>query len=192
MPRLAPPLCARCGAPTAWPVRRCRECSGRRIAFRTARAAVEYDARVRVLVSAWKERGLRDIGSLAAELIVESVPMPSGRTITYVPPDGDRSLKRGHHPPVRLAHELGRRWELPVRPVLERTRPLRPQRGLGRDERRHNVRDAFRASGAVGGPVILVDDVYTTGATVSSAASALRKGGAGPVDVVTFARTVRR
>jgi competence protein ComFC len=192
LPRLAAPLCARCGAPTAWPVQRCRECAGRRIAFATARAAVEYESGVRLLVSAWKERGLRDVGSLAAELIVDAVPRPSGRTVTFVPPDGDRSLKRGHHPPVRLARELGLRWELPVRPLLERTRPLRPQRGLGRDERRRNVRGGFRASASTGGPVILVDDVYTTGATVSAAASALRKAGAGPVEVITFARTVRR
>jgi predicted amidophosphoribosyltransferase len=120
------------------------------------------------------------------------VPRPSGRLVTFVPPDGDRSLKRGHHPPARLARELGRRWALPVGPTLERTRPLRPQRGLGRDERRRNVRAAFRATAAVRGPVILVDDVYTTGATVSAAASALRGAGASSVVVVAFARTVRR
>jgi predicted amidophosphoribosyltransferase len=192
LPRLAAPLCGRCGAPTAWPVERCRECSGRRVAFASARAAVEYEVGVRLLVSAWKERGLRNVGDLAASLIVEVVPRPSGRLVTFVPPDGDRSLKRGHHPPARLARELGRRWALPVGPTLERTRPLRPQRGLGRDERRRNVRAAFRATAAVRGPVILVDDVYTTGATVSAAASALRGAGASLVVVVAFARTVRR
>jgi predicted amidophosphoribosyltransferase len=132
------------------------------------------------------------VGSLAADLIVEAVPLGAGRLVTFVPPDGDRSLRRGHHPPARLARELGRRWELPVGPTLERTRPLRPQRGLGRDERRRNVRGAFRATGPVSGPVVIVDDVYTTGATVSAAASALRGAGASSVDVVTFARTVRR
>lgn len=147
---------------------------------------------MRLLVSAWKERGLRDVGDLAAALIVEAVARPPGRVVTFVPPDGDRSLRRGHHPPARLARELGRRWELPVRAMLERTRPLRPQRGLGRDERRRNVRAAFRATGTVRGPVILVDDVYTTGATVSAAASALRGAGASSVDVIAFARTVRR
>jgi ComF family protein len=192
LPRLAAPLCARCGAPTAWPVERCRECAGRRIAFASARAAVEYELGVRTLVSAWKERGLRDVGALAADLITEALPRPCGGTVTFVPPDGDRSLKRGHHPPARLARELGRRWDLPVRRMLERTRPLRTQRGLGRDERRHNVRGAFRARTAVSGSMVLVDDVYTTGATVSAAASALRRAGASSVEVITFARTVRR
>jgi predicted amidophosphoribosyltransferase len=190
LPRLAAPLCTRCGAPVVWPVARCRECSGRRLAFASARAAVGYDAAVRALVSAWKERGLRDLASPAAALVVEVLPRPSAGVITFVPTDGDRSLMRGHHPPARLARELGRRWELPVRPLLDRTRPLRPQRGLGRDERRRNVRGAFRASRARGN-VLLVDDVYTTGATVSAASTALRAAGAASVEVVTFARAVR-
>jgi predicted amidophosphoribosyltransferase len=67
---------------------------------------------------------------------------------------------------------------------------LRPQRGLGRDERRRNVRGAFQAD-EVRGSVLLVDDVYTTGATVSAAATALRRAGATSVEVVTFARAVR-
>jgi predicted amidophosphoribosyltransferase len=170
---------------------RCRECAGRRVAFASARAAVEYDARVRAVVSAWKERGLRDLGQHAARIVAEIVPAPVGaHVITFVPPDGDRSLRRGHHPPARLARELGRRWDLPVRPLLERTRPLRPQRGLGRRDRQSNVRGAFRA-GPMHGRVLLVDDVYTTGATVSAAASALRRAGASSVEVVTFARAVR-
>ncbi len=191
LPRIAVPVCGRCGAPVAWPVARCRECAGRRIAFASARAAVEYDAHVRALVSAWKERGLRDLASCAAGIVAEVVTVPAGaHLITFVPPDGDRSRRRGHHPPARLARELGRRWELPVRPMLERTRPLRSQRGLGRRERQRNVRGAFRARPARG-KVLLVDDVYTTGATVSAAATALRVAGASSVEVVTFARAVR-
>src|SRR5581483_971900 len=65
LPLISGPLCSRCGAPVAWPVARCRECSGRRLAFASARAAVEYDEGVRVLVSAWKERGLRGLAALA-------------------------------------------------------------------------------------------------------------------------------
>jgi ComF family protein len=183
-------VCARCGAPVAWPVERCRECSGRRLAFASARAAVEYDAAVRTLVAAWKERGLRRLASLAAQIVVEVVPPTGSEVITFVPPDGDRSLQRGYHPPERLAYELARRWDLPVRPLLGRTRPLARQRGLSRIERRRNVRGAFRAS-AARGRIALVDDVYTTGATVAAAATALRAAGATRVDVVTFARAVR-
>jgi predicted amidophosphoribosyltransferase len=146
---------------------------------------------VPTLVSAWKERGLRDLASLSASIVAEVVTPPSAHTITFVPEDGDRSLKRGHHPPARLARELGRRWDLPVRPLLRRTRPVRPQRGLTRAERRRNVLGAFQAD-SVRGRVLLVDDVYTTGATVSAAASALRRTGASSVEVVTFARTVRK
>src|SRR5262245_27534717 len=76
LPRIAAPVCDRCGAPSAWPVARCRECAGRRIAFASARAAVEYDARVRTLVSGWKERGLRDLASQAAGVVAEVLAMP--------------------------------------------------------------------------------------------------------------------
>ena len=65
------------------------------------------------------------------------------------------------------------------------------QKGLTLAERRKNVRGAFAATGPVPRTVVLVDDVYTSGATVSAAATALRKGGARRVEVVTFARAVR-
>ena len=191
LPRLRPPLCARCGAPTQWPVERCRECAGRRLAFASARAAVGYDADVRALVAGWKDHGLRRLAEIAAELVDEVVPRPDVALLTFVPPDGDRSLERGHHPPERLARELGRRWELPIGSLLRRTREIRQQRGLSRPERRANVAGAFRATKEIPSRIVLVDDVYTSGATVAAASSALRAGGARRVDVVTFARALR-
>ena len=192
LPLLRPPLCDRCGAPTAWPVSRCRECSGRRLAFASARAAVEYDDGVRRLVAAWKERGLRRLAAEAADAVAVALePPPDVAVLTYVPPDRERVLQRGHHPAQRLALELGRRWELPVRALVGRTRSVPHQRGLSRAQRRRNVAGAFRPVAAAPTRVALVDDVYTSGATVAAAASALRKGGARRVEVVTFARVVR-
>jgi ComF family protein len=187
---LAGPMCKRCGAPTAWPVARCSECSGRRLAFASARAAVAYDDAVARLVAAWKERGLRKIAGFAAELVAECVPAPDAKVLAFVPPDRERNLQRGHHPAARLAHELGEHWGREVVTLLTRSEGRR-QRGLPLKERRRNVRKAFRPIDKSPTSVVLVDDVYTSGATVAAAASALRKGGARRVHVVTFARAVR-
>jgi predicted amidophosphoribosyltransferase len=191
LPLLLGTHCERCGAPTAWPVRRCRECSGRRLAFASARAAVAYESSVPAVVAAWKERGLRRLAELAAEVVVDCLACPAAGGIAFIPPDGDRSVRRGHHPAERLARELGRHWRLPVVRSLSRTRAPRPQRGLALPARRRNVAGAFAARQPVPKRLVLVDDVYTTGATATAAASALRKAGATRVDVVTFARAVR-
>jgi predicted amidophosphoribosyltransferase len=189
--RLRSPLCARCGAPTAWPVERCRECGGRRLAFATARAAVLYDRGARSIVAAWKERGIRVLAETAADLVCETVPMPGVEGLVFIPADGERMLRRGHNPSRELALELGRRWGLPVGDVLMRGRRAGRQRGLSRVERRRNVAGAFRARrGPMPRSLCVVDDVYTTGATGSAAASALRAAGAREVHVVTLARTV--
>ncbi len=190
LPRLAPPLCERCGAPTAWPVARCAECSGRRLAFASARAALAYDDRVRSFIAGWKEHGLRRVARDAARLVAEAVERPDVDALTFVPPDRDRLLERGHHPAARLARELGALWELPVQALLARPRPSERQRGASLAERRRNVRGAFVARTSPRS-VCLVDDVYTSGATASAAASALRKAGAKEVRVVTVARALR-
>jgi len=191
LPRLEPPFCERCGAPTAWPVARCRECAGRRLAFASATAALAYEGDVRAFVSAWKERGLRRLAALAGEIVAEAVARPNALALAFVPADPSRGTKRGHHPAERLAHELGTRWELPVARLLDRPKPVRPQRGLRLSQRRRNVAGAFRPAGSSPARVALVDDVYTSGATANAAASALRAAGARRVTVVTFARAVR-
>ena len=189
--RVAPPVCERCGCPGAWPVRRCVECSGRRLGFARARGALVYDARARPLVSAWKERGRRDLAGPLAAIVTEVVARPDVDLITFVPGDRERGRERGHVPAARLAHALGALWSLPVTRLLVRVGGSRRQAGLPRAERRRNVRGAFGARAAVPARVALVDDVYTTGATVSACASALRRAGARRVEVVCLARAVR-
>jgi predicted amidophosphoribosyltransferase len=190
LPWLEPPLCARCGAPVAWAVERCRECAGRRIAFASARAAVGYDEAARRFVHAWKERGLRRLAAEAAALVADRLPPPDAEALTFVPADRTRRRERGHNPAERLARELALLWELPCEPLLERVRGGR-QRGATASERR-SVRGAFRAVAPAPRRVALVDDVYTTGATASAASTTLRAAGARRVEVVTFARALRR
>jgi predicted amidophosphoribosyltransferase len=186
MRALAAPSCARCGAPTALAVASCRACARLRW-FTTARSALWLDGPVFDLVARWK-RGEISPGGLGAALIVHELPRPPVDALAVVPAVRDRRLLRGADPPAELAEELGRWWGLPVVPLVRRTRGVRPQRGLDATSRRRNVRGVFAARA---GPrsLALVDDVYTTGATVDECARALRQAGAEQVHAVTLART---
>jgi ComF family protein len=188
--RLTEPLCARCGAPVAWPVARCRECAGRRVAFERARAAVGYEGAAVRLVWAWKQAGRRGLTPLVADIVAGAVAPPAVDAVLPVPPVRARELWRGHNPAQGLALALSRAWGIPAADLLARSEG-RPQRGLGPRERRRNVEGVFAARGRVPAAVLLVDDVYTTGSTASAAAQALRRAGAVRVEIVTFARALR-
>ena len=101
-------------------------------------------------------------------------------------------LKRGHHPAEALARELESHWQLPgcraARADAARAAAARSRRSPSGVA---NVRGGFRARERAPSRVVLVDDVYTSGATAAAAASALRRAGARHVDVITFARAVR-
>jgi len=189
--RLHEPVCERCGSPGPWPVRRCAECSGRRLAFAHARAAIAYDTRARALVREWKERGRRKLAEEAASLVAEVVPRPSCDALVFVPGDPERARRRGDVAPRGLACALGREWELPVIDILRRERALPRQPGLSLAERRRNVRGTVVTTSFAPRSVTVVDDVYTSGATANACASALRRVGARHVEVVTLARAVR-
>jgi competence protein ComFC len=189
--RISPPVCERCGCPGAWPVRRCVECAGRRLAFARARSALVYETRARRLVSAWKERGRRDLAPTLAATVAEVVARPGVDVLTFVPGDRERGRERGHVPAERLAAALASLWGLPLERCLARARAVPRQAALPRDERLANVRGAFSARIASPPSVALVDDVYTTGSTASACATELRRAGARRVEVICLARAVR-
>ena len=189
--RLAPPVCERCGSPGAWPVRRCTECSGRRLAFVRARSAIVYDERARAFVREWKERGRRALAIEAAALLAEVIPPPDVEALTHVPGDPERAWKRGDVAPQALARALSLVWDAPAVNLLRRTHALPRQRGLSLPERRRNVRGSIASTGPAPRTVCVVDDVYTSGATADACAAALRRAGARRVEIVTLARAVR-
>jgi ComF family protein len=192
LPLLGGPACARCGKPTAIPVADCRECRGRRLGFEGAVAAVAFEGRGRDLVLRFKDGGLRGLAATSAGLIATVCPAPECDALTWVPGDRWRTLRRGYHPAQELARGLADRWGVPARPLLAAAPLRRRQRGLDHADRRRNVRGAFRPASALAGErIAVVDDVFTTGATLSACAAALRKGGAGAVVAVTLARVVR-
>lgn len=189
--RLREPGCARCGAPGPWPVLRCVECAGRRLAFRRAQGAVAYAGVARTIVSRWKESGRRDLAGPLAHVVADVLARPAVDVLTFVPGDRDRGLERGHVPAAGLALALGRVWTIDVVPLLERSGRRERQASLRLEDRRANVRGVFRARGPAPARVCLIDDVYTSGSTASACATQLRRAGARAVDVVCLARAVR-
>jgi predicted amidophosphoribosyltransferase len=192
LPVLGGPGCGRCGKPTAAPVADCRECRGRRLGFDTAAAALAFEGRGRDLVLRFKDAGLRGLSDPAAGLVATIVPRPECDLVTWVPADRWRTIGRGYHPPQVLADRLARKWGVPARALLGAAPIRRPQRGLDHAARRRNVRGAFRPLAALAGErVAVIDDVFTTGATLSACGTALRAAGAGGVAAVSLARVVR-
>ena len=150
-----------------------------------------YDGVAIAFMSAWKERGERYLSALASELVLRALTRPEVHRLTFVPAARDRLLWRGHNPPGALAGALGRTWELPVCDLIRRNDAARRQRGLPLSARRLNVARTFSARAPLSGAVCVVDDVYTSGATLGACASALRRAGARRVEVITFARAIR-
>ncbi len=202
---IAAPFCQRCGLPFAagsLPV--CGRCFRRQPVFRQARAWAYYDSPGKSLqplsaaIQRCKYRRRLDNGAALAELAAEHCRLAAGGYdwILPVPLHIDRLRWRGFNQSLLLARAIGARHTIRVEPfVLQRIRPTLPQTQLSQPRRRANVRGAF----AVSDPedlrdrhLLLVDDVYTSGATVEECARTLYQGGARTVDVFTLTRAVVR
>lgn len=199
---LAAPLCAACGFPfehDEGPGALCGACTRARPVFDRARAAFAYDEGSKPLVLGFKH-GDRIEGAPAygrwlaragAELLADA------DLIAPVPLHRWRLLRRRYNQAALLAQALSRASGKPWLPdLLARVKATRSQGGLGRAGRAENVRAAFavrpkRRPAAEGRRILLVDDVYTTGATATACARALLRAGAAAVDVLTLARVVR-
>jgi predicted amidophosphoribosyltransferase len=188
--------CRRCGAPVGRECQRCGECRGRALAFEGAWAPFAYEGTTRDLVAALKSRGaLSAAAFMGAAAAAGAPPSLLEGTLVPVPAHPLRRRRHGFNHAAELARAVGRRAGLPVLDALRREGPTRPQVGLERGARLANARRSVTVrtlpAGAIEGPMLLVDDVYTTGATLDACARALLAAGAARVAALTFARTVR-
>jgi predicted amidophosphoribosyltransferase len=151
-------------------------------------AALDY-ADVRPLITSLKNGQRRElVGWLAGRMAPVAAAVlgsPDQAMVTWAPTSDDRRRRRGFDQAELLARAVARRLHLPCRELLDRL-PGAPQHGHSAGERRANP--TFRSRGRLPETVLVVDDVATTGATLSATGRALRSGGAARVSAVVAAR----
>ena len=138
------------------------------------------------------ERIAAVLGEIAGRRWIREGQLGGYAAIVPVPLSRKRRLRRGFNQAERIAQAVASLAAAELRPaLLDKLGERPPQAGLSAAERKRNASGAYRASiptALRGRDVLLVDDVFTTGATVEAAARALRRAGAGSVDVLTIAR----
>ncbi|MGC4026685.1 MAG: ComF family protein [Mesorhizobium sp.] len=166
--------------------------------FQRSRAAVSYSGVARAMVQGLKYRDRTDLAPPMAQWMLRagSELVCEADLIVPVPLHRSRFFWRRFNQSAELARAIARLADKSFAPqVVTRIRNTRQQVGLKLAERQENVRTAFSVPDQLrieieGRRILLVDDVYTTGATVYAVTKALMKGGASAVDVLTFARVL--
>lgn len=195
--RALPPLsgarCRSCGLSLPGPAggrQLCGDCLHRPPPWQALALCGDYGGRLRQLILRFKHGGRPALAFLLAGMLLEAaacLPLPD--VIVPVPQHPKHLFRRGYNQAHELAVALGLQLDLPVRPLLRRTKEVPPQTGLPAALRRRNPVGSFCAPALEGLHLWLVDDIITTGSTLRTAAEALRAAGARRVDVLALART---
>ncbi len=196
---IRPPFCERCGLPYPGDLTapfECTNCREMELHFSSARSAVVASGIVRETIHRYKyQRALWFEPFLADLLIREAKPALREQHWDFVVPVPLHPVKhreREFNQAERLASHLSAATKIPLnKKLLRRVMPTATQTLLTREQRATNMRGAFAVpdhSGLDGERIVLVDDVFTTGATTSACAKVLKSASAGDVCVWTVAR----
>lgn len=166
--------------------------------FRLAIAPFSYEGLVQESLHRFKFRGGRHLaesyGPILAQCILELSPGPFD-LVSWIPVSRKRYKNRGYDQAQLLALETAKYLHTQAVPLLEKVRDVPPQSSLGGlDQRQANIKDAYAmlpgAQPVLDKKILLIDDVCTTGATLSEAASVLLRAGCEEVLCATLAKTI--
>jgi ComF family protein len=184
-----------CGFPVPRGGERCGRCRRGLSPLTRGASLGPWEGSLRTAVAELKYRGRRRLAGRLAALLLERPEVREllrGAALVPVPLHPRRRAERGYNQAELLARALATRSTAPLAPGLLTRRLDTPrQTGLAAAQRRRNVRGAFgvpRPERVAGRVLVLVDDVYTTGATLRACAETLRRAGAAEVRVLTLAR----
>lgn len=185
--------CLGCGTPAPGVCAPCRDAlaqpsTGRLADGTPVHAATPYRGLARDLVIAFKEHGYRDLGTPLGALLADALRRAPAADVVPVP--GRRRLRRGYDPVRVLAATAARRLGRPPPVGLLRAGRYPELKGLSRAQRLAAVPGAFAVARGAPGPVVLVDDVLTTGATLGEAVRTCRAAGIDVVGCAVVARAI--
>lgn len=186
------PICQKCGR--LYKTNRiCSICADRPLSLQQIRAAVLFADPVQSMIHKLKYESMFGLAEPLAALMVEAWPQweTAVDLIIPIPLHAERHKKRGYNQSELLARHFGQSLGLPMNTsALQRVRQTKPQVGLNISERQQNVQAAFCAEdeAIAGKNILLIDDVCTTGATLSAAADTLLLAGASTVSAYCLAR----
>lgn len=175
----------------------CTGCLDNPPPFSCHRSAAEYEGNIKDLILLLKYRGLQPLAGIFSAFILNSLADEKGLwdeldAIVPVPLHPRRRRHRGFNQAQLIGRAVAKELNLPViENNLIKVRNNPPQTSLGGRERRDNVRGAYRVRKTgrfEGKKILLIDDVYTTGATVSECSAVLRQASAGDVRALTIAQ----
>ena len=192
------PICNICGVPMENPVPTCSSCNGKNFSFSFNHATFTYDDILRDVLLDLKFNNKKNIahglGKLWAEKICYSKCITDSVFIP-LPMHKKKQKERGFNQAEILSTELSKQLKTPTLSLLQRSIDTPPQAGLHPKLRAENVKDVFvvknnlKLDSSIN--YIIIDDIYTTGASLNECAKTLKKAGANHVSCMTLAVTVK-
>ena len=158
-----------------------------------ALSVYRYDGVPKQLVRLLKEECVADAAEALAngmEHAIREIALPANTVFTWVTMPERRRKARGIDHGRKLCEALARRMEHPCRQLLSRTGHLHTQRGLNREARLRNLSGSLHCHESISEPVLIIDDVMTTGATAMACTEILLAAGAPQVYVVTATKAM--